>query len=362
MVGAAIAAAGWRRRTALATPAAIIAANIPDIDIVTVEAGDYASLALRRGWTHGPPAVLLGAVATVGIVLLWHRMRRRRDPDAPRARPRALLALCLIAAVTHPLLDWMNTYGIRFLMPFDRRWFYGDSLFIIDPWLWLVLGVPLFLIHARTTRAVIAWGIGAALATIVVVGTGLVPLAAKAVWLLAMLAAAWLRQRAATRTPEPERTARTSVLLAVGYIAAMVISSNIAAALTARAAAADGIAVHRLMIAPRPARPLHAQIVVETAGAYHLGTFGWLDRPRITIDPQPLPAGEFDDVALAAAQYRDARDFLTWSRFPIVETRALQDGFQVRFGDARYVSGPGSSTLGGLTVRLDSLLQPVERR
>ena len=31
-----------------------------------------------------------------------------------------------------PLLDWLNTYGVRFLMPFDGTWFYGDALFIID--------------------------------------------------------------------------------------------------------------------------------------------------------------------------------------------------------------------------------------
>ena len=24
-------------------------------------------------------------------------------------------------------------------MPFDHRWFYGDAMFIIDPWLWLAL-------------------------------------------------------------------------------------------------------------------------------------------------------------------------------------------------------------------------------
>jgi inner membrane protein len=362
MVGAAIAAAGWRRRTALATPAAIIAANIPDIDIVTVEAGEFASLALRRGWTHGPPAVLLGAAATFGLVLLWDRVRRRRDPAARPVRPRALFVLCLIAAVTHPLLDWMNTYGIRILMPFDRRWYYGDALFIIDPWLWLLLGVTLFLIHSRSTRAVAGWSILAALATLIVVGTSFVPAAAKVVWVLALLAAAALRLWSAAWAADPERTAGAGVSLAGMYIATMVISSSVAAAMTAHAARAEGIPVGRLMIAPRPARPLHAEIVIDAGDAYHFGTFGWLDRPRVTFDPRSLPAGAFDEVARAAAQHRDARDFLTWSRFPIVDTRAVPGGYQVRFGDARYVSGPGSRTLGGLTVRVDSMLRPVEQR
>ena len=50
------------------------------------------------------------------------------------------LLLSYLGVLTHVALDWLNTYGVRLLMPFDRRWFYGDTLFIIDPWLWLALG------------------------------------------------------------------------------------------------------------------------------------------------------------------------------------------------------------------------------
>jgi inner membrane protein len=37
-------------------------------------------------------------------------------------------------------MDWLNSYGIRLLEPFSSEWFYGDTLFIIDIWLWLGLG------------------------------------------------------------------------------------------------------------------------------------------------------------------------------------------------------------------------------
>jgi inner membrane protein len=364
MVGAAVAAAGWRRRTALATPVAIIAANIPDVDIVTAEAGEYASLALRRGWTHGPPAILIGALAAVGIVLLWDRIRRRRRPDGtnaghdmwdgedrtPRVEPRALLALSLIAALTHPVLDWMNTYGIRFLMPFDRTWYYGDSLFIIDPWLWLLLAVPLFLIHSGSRSAMIAWAALASVMTAVVVSTGFVPFAAKVVWSAALAAALVLK--VALRTVGPRAIARTGIAAAALYVAAMVASSSAAERVVHSAAQNAGIEVERLMVAPRPARPLHAEIVIDDGTAYHLGDFSWLDSPRATIRPRPLPKGSFDEVARAAARHPGARDFLVWSRFPIVETSAVDDGWLVRFGDARYVDGPAASSLGGLTIRL----------
>ncbi len=48
-------------------------------------------------------------------------------------------SLCFLGALTHPLLDLLTTYGIRLLSPFSHRWFYGDTLFIMDPWIWLML-------------------------------------------------------------------------------------------------------------------------------------------------------------------------------------------------------------------------------
>jgi len=57
--GAALAAAGLRRATPLATTALIVGANAPDIDVLTSFAGSYAALALRRGWTHGVLALVV---------------------------------------------------------------------------------------------------------------------------------------------------------------------------------------------------------------------------------------------------------------------------------------------------------------
>ena len=51
-----------------------------------------------------------------------------------------LFALSFIGCLTHPALDWLNVYGIRLLEPFSSQWFYGDTLFIIDVWLWALLG------------------------------------------------------------------------------------------------------------------------------------------------------------------------------------------------------------------------------
>jgi inner membrane protein len=42
----------------------------------------------------------------------------------------------------HVGCDFLNDYGVHPLYPFDNRWFYGDSIFIIEP-LWLALSLPL---------------------------------------------------------------------------------------------------------------------------------------------------------------------------------------------------------------------------
>jgi len=64
-------------------------------------------------------------------VLLWYRIFPAANRLAPRA-PRPGDS----GGAHHPTLDWLNTYGMRWLMPFSGRWFYGDAVFIVDPGCW----------------------------------------------------------------------------------------------------------------------------------------------------------------------------------------------------------------------------------
>ena len=83
-----------------------------------------------------------------GILWWWSRWRRP-DATGPPLVGGWLLGLSYLAVATHPTLDWLNTYGMRWWMPFSETWYYGDSVFIIDPWLWLLLGGAVFLGVAR---------------------------------------------------------------------------------------------------------------------------------------------------------------------------------------------------------------------
>ena len=140
LTGVALSKAGLERRTPLALPTLLVAANLPDLDALAYLRDPLFALTFRRGWTHGVLAIAVLPLLLAGIMLGWDRMvRLRRRPGAPPASPRGLLVVGAIGVLSHPLLDLLNTYGVRLLMPFSGRWFYGDTLFIIDPWLWGLL-------------------------------------------------------------------------------------------------------------------------------------------------------------------------------------------------------------------------------
>lgn len=159
LVGALIGQAGLKRKTGLAMPALIIGANLPDVDATCTVYG-IESLAMRRGLTHGPIAWVLLPLVLAAILYGYDRWQTRRG-KRPNGRLPVhfgwLYTLSFIACLTHPALDWLNSYGIRLLEPFSSHWFYGDILFIIDLWLWLALGVATWLSLRREKRETGNW-------------------------------------------------------------------------------------------------------------------------------------------------------------------------------------------------------------
>lgn len=311
LAGATIARAGLDRRTPLATAALLLGANAPDIDIVTAFLHDEnASLACRRGWTHGPLAWIALPFAVAGVLMVWDRwVRRRRNPPAAPVRGDALLYLAALGVFSHPALDWLNTYGIRLLKPFSESWFRGDSVFIVDPWLWLVMGAGLI-----------------------------------------------VARRAQPNQSRIARFARTAGMLAIAYIAAMIGLSVQGKRVTRSAADAAGIApITDVLYSPRPANPFAADVVVRTSDSYHPGAFRWLSDPTVTFTGIVIPIGDWDAPAvLRARETPGARNYLVWSQFPYVRVEAQGADTTVFFGDARYRAGPAGN-LSGISVRLPAV-------
>ncbi|MEO0462022.1 MAG: metal-dependent hydrolase [Pseudomonadota bacterium] len=143
LTGALMAQTGLKRKTGLGLAALVLGANLPDIDVVGLLWLDSTeALGFRRGITHGPIGVALlplGLAALLWGFDRWQDRRCKRPKGRDPVRFGWLYALGLIGAISHTLMDWLNVYGVRFLYPFDTSWYYGDTLFIIDVWLWALL-------------------------------------------------------------------------------------------------------------------------------------------------------------------------------------------------------------------------------
>jgi inner membrane protein len=160
LVGALIGQMGLKRKTGLAMPTLIIAANIPDIDAVATLLGGHQHLAIRRGITHGPIAMVVLPLLLWGIMLwfdAWQTKRGKRPEKRLPVHKGWLLALAYIGCLSHPLFDWFNSYGIRLLEPFSSQWFYGDTIFIIDMWLWIALIAGLWISIRRERKGNKNW-------------------------------------------------------------------------------------------------------------------------------------------------------------------------------------------------------------
>ncbi|MGD0483035.1 MAG: metal-dependent hydrolase [Gemmatimonadales bacterium] len=305
LLGAALAEAGLRRKTPLATATLLIGTNLPDVDgILYWVARPDSAYGFRRGWTHGVLALAVWPFVLTAMMLAWDRwVRRRRHPDEPPALGGTLLWLALLAVCTHPLLDWFNTYGVRFLMPFSRRWYYGDVLFIVDPWVWLALGLGWWASRRRSARA----------------------------------------------APGAARPARWGLVVAATYVLLMGMSGVAARTVARDALAARGYAQARVMAGPEPLTPFRRQIVADIGPGYVLGTVDWLRRPLFVPDGSLVAKGDAAAEVSEAERTPQGRAFVQWARFPFFLVERGRAGAMVRMVDARYTLDP-DARFGALSV------------
>lgn len=162
LTGACIGRAGFNRKTAYATLAAVLAAEAADLDVIWGFAGPVESLKHHRGITHTLWAVPVVAGAVVGAIWLLDRWRKARRPLPPFSSADEkdgassafsrqpihwgwLYLTACIAALSHLLLDWTNNYGVRPFFPFNPRWYAGSFMFIVEPVMLALLLLALFM-------------------------------------------------------------------------------------------------------------------------------------------------------------------------------------------------------------------------
>jgi inner membrane protein len=122
-VGLAIARSGMDRWVPRAAITAAIAANLPDVDIVSAVSGTGTYLEYHRGLTHSVVGIPVLALIFAAVMYLFSENFWKT------------YLVALLAMATHPILDLANTYGLRPFLPWNGGWHYGDLLPIIDPYL-----------------------------------------------------------------------------------------------------------------------------------------------------------------------------------------------------------------------------------
>ena len=353
-VGLAAAKAGLDKLSPGATTLCLLAANSPDSDIIVLAYGDrWAFLQHHRGITHAIVGVIGLAVL---LPLIFHFIDRlwssfRNQPA--KTNLKGLMLVSFIVTATHPVLDWTNNYGIRFLLPWSQKWSYGDLVFVIDPYLWLILGGASFLLTARTRFSKFFWAALAAVLTFLVVasprsGNLPNPNLIALLWIVALVALIVLSVKGA-RERWGSRIAFVAFALVLCYWTGLGFAHSRAVARGSEAAAklasVNGEALARLAAMPRLANPFRWDCVFETDRAMYRFDVGLIGDTTIEDAVRyAKPEGKLKETFDAIAQQRPVRVFLGFARFPVAQLADPGCATQtlVQLADLRYTE-PGRS-------------------
>lgn len=299
LAGAAIAHAGPGRRLPRGVLLGVVAANVPDVDALVYLFGDSATaVSFRRGITHGIPALAVWS-CVLAAAFAWYQARRPVSNHAHVVRWTRYLPVAALAVVSHPVLDWLNSYGVRFLAPFSNRWFYGDAVFIVDP---VMLS---------------AFGIGVAVS-------------------------AWAARGG-------RNWARRPALIAIGVVVVYASVMKAASEITRTEVIATlGIAPpspRDLMVAPMPFTWGRHDVVFRHPPWYDRYLATWAaGRPAVGERRWRDPIGDDSAVVAIVRSSERGRRFLVWSRFPYFA--AGSDSTSAFVGDLRYSAGTVESWAG----------------
>jgi inner membrane protein len=214
--------------------AGAIAANAPDLDLVYVGITPFplGYLLHHRGHTH----TVIGVIAQIVLIALACQLVLRliQGPGVWRTVSRARLwGLIAVALASHIALDACNSYGVHPFYPLDARWYFGDALFIFEPWLWLVLCLTVALnVRRPTIRALLMAPMAVLLAALAFVSVISVP--TLAALMMSGLALAWW-----TRSWTPRARSAGAVTALILFVVAMSAASAKARADTRELMAAD---------------------------------------------------------------------------------------------------------------------------
>jgi inner membrane protein len=284
---------GTKAQRPLFVGVGIVAANLPDLDLAysRITPPPIGYLLHHRGHTH----TVVGLVVLALLLGFAYRFL----PSVRKMRPSGRLRFWLLMAIalgSHLLLDSLNSYGVHPFYPIDNAWYFGDSLFILEPSLWLILGVAAAW-NGRTRGARLAAALPMSILLCTVASTGEIPIESVLALAIAGALFAWITFRLPPHT-------RAAAALAVFT---MIVAGFIGTSRLARRAAVDALAselrgqIVDVILTPNASSPLCWAVIAielrEADGEYVL----W----RGTLSVQPAWKAPAD---CASHQFRGPRD------------------------------------------------------
>ncbi|MGH9640999.1 MAG: metal-dependent hydrolase [Terriglobales bacterium] len=336
LFGANMGRAGLNRKTALATATLTLAAEAADLDVFSRFGGSAFALNHHRGFTHSFLGVPIVAAVVVAFMYgIWRlRKRKTRNPNLP-PRWGVLYGYACLAGLSHILLDYTNSYGVRPFWPFAERWISWDIVYIVDPWILLVLFLGL------TTPA-----------------------------LFSLINQEISSSRKRDKAP-PGRIAATVALVVVCAFWGLRDYEHRRAVAALEARTYQGVDAIRVSAYSYPLNPFRWYAVAETPAFFasmDVNSRGPDVDPDGTMQIRYKP--EETPITLAAKRSYMGRVYLSWAQYPITETEELTPSlandhaaWRVRFLDLRYAyPGQGARTPLGASVLLTRDLKVVSEQ
>jgi inner membrane protein len=327
LTGACLGRAGLNRKSALATLTVTLAAEAPDLDVIGDTRGEVFGFAHHRGFTHSLLGIALVAALVVGFVYLIWRLRGAKSNPELLPRWGVLFGFAYLAGLSHVLLDFTNSYGVRPFWPFSERWYSWDIVFIVEPIMWILL-----------------------------LGGLLIP----AIFHL-------VNQEIGPRRKAPYGQVGAALAL-LGVVALWGVRDfehrRAVAALEARLY--EGATPIRVSAYPLWGNPFRWNGVVETKDF-----FAVLDVDSLTPEVDPGERAEIHykpeetAVTLAAKKSHLGRVYLDWAQYPITETETLDlgKGYIVHFRDLRFADfNRTRRAVLSASVELDEKLHVVDEQ
>ena len=330
LFGANMGRAGLNRKTALATAVLTLAAEAPDLDVFSRFGGSAFALNHHRGFTHSFLGIPIVAAAVVAFVYgIWRvRGRKTHNPNLP-PRWGLLYAYACLAGLSHILLDYTNSYGVRPFWPFSERWYSWDIVYIYEPIILvvLILGLVVPALFSLVNQEISS-------------------------------------RRTGDKAP-PGRVAASLALLAVFALWGFRDYEHRRALAALEARNYQGVDAVHVSAYSYPFDPFRWYAVAETPAF-----FATMDVNSLI--PEVDPAGEMQirykpeetPITLAAKRSYLGHVYLSWAQYPITETEQLSPGlsnnhaaYRVRFRDLRYMyPGQGAKApLGGSVLLTEDL-------